>query len=80
MFLGEDKEGGLCYQFILCGLGHKKNTRSLTVKSRLSLIFEKPIKVCRSFHIGGRLKTNATFNPLSFELANYGVVKIKISL
>lgn len=73
--------GGLCYQFILCGLGYKKHPVLWLWKKSLSLIFGKPIKVCRSFHTGCGIENKCyILSPFPFELANYRVVKIKISL
>lgn len=69
------QKGEPFYQFILCGLGHKKHC-ALWLWKRLSLIFGKPIKVCRSFHIGGGIENKCcVLHLLYFELANYGVVK-----
>lgn len=42
-----------------------KTPCSLTVKKGLSLIFGKPIKVCRSFHIGGRIGNKCYILPSS---------------
>lgn len=73
--------GSLCYQFILCGLGYKKHPVLWLWKKNLSLIFGKPIKVCRSFHTGCGIENKCyILDPFPFELANYRVVKIKISL
>lgn len=58
-----------------------KNTLFFDCEKSLSLIFGKPIKVCRSFHTGCGIENKCyILSPFPFELANYRVVKIKISL
>lgn len=52
-----------------------KNTLFFDCEKSLSLIFGKPIKVCRSFHTGCGIENKCyILSPVPFELANYGVV------
>lgn len=63
-----------------CVVSAIKNTLFFECEKSLSLIFGKLIKVCRSFHICRRIKNKCFLFSSAFELANYGVVKIKITL
>lgn len=78
--LREDKEGGLYYQFILCGLGYKKTPCSLTVKKSVFNFWgaHKSLSLLSYRQQNWKQMLHSTL--LLFELANYGVVKIKISL
>lgn len=74
--------GGGCAISSFCVVLAIKNTLFFDCeKKSLSLIFGKPIKVCRSFHTGCGIENKCyILSPFPFELANYRVVKIKISL
>lgn len=63
-----------------CVVSVIKNTLFFECEKSLSLIFGKLIKVCRSFHICRRIENKCFLFSSAFELANYGVVKIKITL
>lgn len=63
-----------------CVVSAIKNTLFFECEKSLSLIFGKLIKVCRSFHICHRIENKCFLFSSAFELANYGVVKIKITL
>lgn len=79
-FRGRTKRGGFAISSF-CVVLAIKNTLFFDCEKSLSLIFGKPIKVCRSFHTGCRIENKCyILSPVPFELANYRVVKIKISL
>lgn len=80
LVLREDKRGGLYYQFILCGLGYKKTPCSLTVKKSVFNFWETHKSLSLFSYLRHNWKQMPRCSLLSFELANYGVVKIKISL
>lgn len=63
-----------------CVVSAIKNTPFFECEKSLSLIFGELIKVCRSFHICHGIKNKCFLFSSAFELANYGVVKIKIPL
>lgn len=63
-----------------CVVSAIKNTLFFECEKSLSLIFGELVKVCRSFHIGRGIKNKCFLFSSAFELANYGVVKIKIPL
>lgn len=72
------QRGGLYYQFILCGLGYKKHP--LTVKKPVFNFWEthKSLPLLSYWQQNWKQMLHSPLLP--FELANYRVVKIKISL